>query len=63
MTTYEHKEKLETIKMWLYSGTVTYAQAENLAKPHIDAMNEKSKEIAKKCGVKPKYFNFASFMR
>ena len=63
MATYEHKEKLETIKMWFYSGAVTYAQAEKLAKPHIDAMNEKSKEIAKRCGVKPKYFNFASFMR
>lgn len=63
METREHKAELDNIKMWLYSGAVTYAQAQKLAKPHIDAMNEKSKEIAKKCGVKPKYFNFTSYMR
>lgn len=59
----EHRQELENIKMWLHSGAISYAQAERMAKPHLDAMNEKSKEIAKKCGVRPKLFNFASVMR
>ncbi len=59
----EHRQELENIKMWLHSGAISYDQAERMAKPHLDAMNEKSKEIAKRCGVKPKLFNFASFMR
>ena len=63
MESREHKAELDNIKMWLHSGAVTYAQAQKMAKPHLDAMNEKSKEIAKKCGVKPKYFNFTSYMR
>lgn len=59
----EHRQELENIKMWLHSGAISYDQAERMAKPHLDALNEKSKEIAKRCGVKPKLFNFASFMR
>ena len=59
----EHRQELENIKMWLHSGAISYEQAERMAKPHLDALNEKSKEIAKRCGVRPKLFNFASFMR
>lgn len=63
MTALEHKQEMDNIKMWLYSGAITYAQAQRMAKPHLDAMNEKSREIAKRLGVKPKLINFASFMR
>ena len=59
----EHRQELENKKMWLHSGAISYEQAERMAKPHLDALNEKSKEIAKRCEVKPKLFNFASFMR
>ncbi len=63
MTSLEHKQEMDNIKMWLHTGAISYQKAEEMAKPHLDAMNEKAKEIAKKCGVKPKLFNFASFMR
>lgn len=63
MTGLEHKQEMDNIKMWLYSGAITYAQAQKMAKPHLDAMNEKSREIAKRLGVKPKLINFTSFMR
>lgn len=49
--------------MWLHTGAITYGRAKEMAKPHLDAMNEKSKEIAKRLGVKPKLINFTSFMR
>ena len=49
MTGLEHKQEMDNIKMWLHSGAISYEQAQRMAKPHIDAMNEKSKEIAKVC--------------
>lgn len=63
MTSMEHKQEMDNIKMWLHSGAISYEQAQKMAKPHLDAMNEKSKEIAKRCGVKPKYISFSAFMR
>lgn len=63
MTALEHKQEMDNIKLWLYSGAISYDQAKRMAKPHLDAMNEKSKEIAKRCGVKPKLITFTAFMR
>ena len=63
MTSKEHKQEMDNIKMWLHTGAITYDRAKEMAKPHLDAMNEKSKEIAKKYGCKPKLITFASFMR
>lgn len=63
MTGLEHKQEMDNIKMWLHSGAISYEQAQRMAKPHIDAMNEKSKEIAKRCGVKPKLISFSAYMR
>ncbi|MCQ2589271.1 MAG: hypothetical protein MJ179_02500 [Treponema sp.] len=59
----ELRQELENIKGWLHQGAISYEQAEKMAKPIIKALNEKSIEIAKKCGVRPKKFNFASLMR
>lgn len=59
----EHKEELDTIKMWLFTGAISYNKAKELAAPHISAMNAKAKEIAGKYNVKAKSINFASYMR
>ncbi|MCR4715198.1 MAG: GNAT family N-acetyltransferase [Treponemataceae bacterium] len=54
---------MKTIRMWLRSGAITYEHAQKLAKPHLDAMNERSRKIAKKCGAKYRAISFSSFMR
>ena len=59
----EHKRELDNIKGWLLTGAITYDKAKEMAAPHIAAMNERSKEIAKKHGVRPKRISFAAFMR
>ena len=54
---------LKNIKMWLCQGAITYDQAKEMARPHIEDFNKKASAIAKKHGVKPRQINFASFMR
>jgi hypothetical protein len=56
-------EELNTIKMWFISGAIPYEKAKILADPYIKAFNIKSKEIAKKHNVSPRYISFSSFMR
>lgn len=63
MTALEHKQEMDNIKMWLHTGAISYEKAQRMAKPHLDAMNEKAKEIAKRLGCKPRLINFSSFMR
>ena len=63
MTSLEHKQEMDNIKMWLHTGAISYNRAAEMAKPHLDAMNEKAKEIAKRCGVKPKIISFSAYMR
>ena len=58
-----HTEELNNIKMWLRLGAITYDDAKERAKPHIDALNEKSAEIAKKYKMKPRKVSFSAFMR
>lgn len=54
---------LNEIKYKLKIGVISYDEAKQRAAPLIYAMNEKSKEIAKRHGVKPKKITFAGFMR
>ena len=56
-------QELANIDMWLKLGAIDYDKAKEMAQPHIDAINEKAKEIAKKYGVKPRLVGFHSFMR
>jgi len=58
-----HIQELVNIDMWVKIGAVNYDQAKKMAKPHIDAINEKSREIAKKHGVKPRLVGFHNFVR
>ena len=54
---------LKNIRMWLCQGAITYDKAKEMAVPHINTLNKKSAEIAKKHGVKPRQITFAEFMR
>jgi hypothetical protein len=54
---------LNAIKIMLYAKKISYDEAKKQAQPFIDAINEKSKEIAKKYKVKAKLINFSGFMR
>jgi len=58
-----HIQELANIDMWLKMGAIDFDKAKEMAKPHIDAINKKSKEIAKKHGVKPRLVGFHNFVR
>jgi len=47
-----HIQELANIDLWVKTGAIDFDKAKEMAKPHIDAINEKSSEIAKKHGVK-----------
>jgi len=55
--------ELQNIKAWLCQGAITYDKAKEMAKPHIEALNGKAREIAKRRGVRPRRVTFAAFMR
>ena len=57
------KGQAELAKMQLQYGAITYDEAKKMAKPYVDAFNEKSKEIAKKYKVRPKTISVSSFLR
>ena len=59
----KHAEEMRTIRLWLHMGAISYDRAEKLAKPHLAAMNERGREIAKKCGTRHRPINFSAFMR
>lgn len=63
-------KEIETLKMKadgarsLYRcGRITRKEAMEDIQPYADAFNEKSKEIAKKYGMRPKLFSVASYLR
>jgi hypothetical protein len=56
-------EELDLIKLRLYSKEINYKQAKFLAKPYVDIINNKAKEIAKKYNMKPKLVSFSGIMR
>lgn len=58
-----HIQELRNIDLWLKIGAIDFDKAKEMAKPHIDAINEKSREIAKKHGVKPRLVGFHNFVR
>jgi hypothetical protein len=58
-----HIQELANIDLWVKIGAVDYDKAKEMAQPHIDAINEKSREIAKKHGTKPRLVGFHNFVR
>lgn len=59
----ELKEKAEYYVELLQLGVVTIEKAKENIMPYINLVNEKSIELAKKHGVKPRKISFSSFVR
>lgn len=59
----KEKHLAEEYKAMYHQGFVTREIAKEQIMPYIDAFNEKSKEIAKKYGMKAKTISFAKFIR
>ena len=57
-----HIQELANIDLWLKMGAIDFDKAKKMAKPHIDAINKKSREVAKKHGVKPRLVGFHNFV-
>lgn len=57
------KDKAYIAKFKLMHGEISYEEALEQVKPYIDAVNEKSKEIAKKYGMRPKLVNAKGYLR
>ena len=57
-----HIQELRNIDLWVKIGAIDFDKAKKMAQPHIDAINEKSKEIAKKYKVKPRLVGFHNFI-
>jgi polyhydroxyalkanoate synthesis regulator phasin len=58
-----HIQELKNIDLWVKTGAISFDKAKQMAQPHIDAINKKSKEIAHKHGVKPRLVGFHNFIR
>ena len=59
----ELKGQAELAKMQLQYGEISYDEAKVMAKPYVDAFNDKSKEIAKKYNMRPKTISVNKFLR
>lgn len=57
------KYRAEEYRALYRNGTVSREIAKEQIMPFIDAFNQKSKEIAKKYGMKAKTISFAKFIR
>lgn len=57
------KQKAEEYRFLYKTNQITRDIAKNNIVPYINAINEKSKEIAKKYNQKPKKVTFITFIR
>jgi polyhydroxyalkanoate synthesis regulator phasin len=57
------KETAEKGRILYNRGEISREEAKEYIMPYINACNEKSKEIAKKYGMKPKTISFGQYMR
>jgi hypothetical protein len=57
-----HIQELRNIDLWVKTGAVDYDRAKKMAQPHIDAINAKSAEVAKKHGVRARKVYFHNFV-
>jgi hypothetical protein len=58
-----HIQELVNIDLWVKMGAIDFDKTKKMAQPHIDAINEKSREIAKKQGIKTRLVGFHIFVR
>jgi hypothetical protein len=59
----KHVQELKNIDLWLHTGAITYDEAKARAKPHLEALNLKAAEIARRLHTRPKRFCFHHFVR
>lgn len=59
----ELKENAEKGRVLYNHGNISREEAKEYIMPYINAFNEKSAEIAKKYGMKPKKISFGQYMR
>jgi hypothetical protein len=57
-----HVDELRNIDFWLKTGAVDFDRAKQMAQPHIDAINLKVAEIAKKHGIRARKVYFHNFV-
>jgi hypothetical protein len=58
-----HTENMKEIAFKLTNCHITYKEAHEQAKPHLEALNRRAVEIAEKIGIKPKKFTIGTFTR
>lgn len=58
-----NREAINNLILGLNLGQITYAEAKEKAKPILDEINAKSKEIAKKYGRSHRNLTFEEIMR
>jgi len=56
-------ERLKEIKILLKTGQISYDKAKEMAKVPLSLINQKIKEISKKCDKNPSLITFGGFMR
>lgn len=59
----QNREKIDNIKLRLSLGQISYLEAKIEARPIIENINLKSKELAKKYNTRPKLVTFTELMR
>lgn len=57
-----HINELRNIDLWVKIGAIDFDRAKKMAQPHIDAINTKAAEIAKKHGVRARKVYFHNFV-
>ena len=58
-----NREAINKLKLALNLGQLTYAEAKEQAKPILDEINAKSRELAKKYGRSHRNLTFEEIMR
>ena len=58
-----HVQELANIDLWVKMGAINYDKAKKMAQPHLDAINQRAREIAGKYGIKARKVAFHNFVR
>jgi hypothetical protein len=57
------REKAFYAKIQYQLGRISVEEAKSQINPYLDYVNEKGKDIAKRCGVRHRNIHFTSFVR
>lgn len=57
------REEAELAKVKLLYGEIEYEEAVEMVKPYINAVNEKSKSVAKKYNQRPRFVSVKGYLR